>query len=74
MNEPNKRKPCDHCGTAERAEGVRFCSVCIKVKRKEARQQACEMTPIDYKPRYSTMRGEKCRDVRKSGPSYDVYD
>jgi len=33
MNEPNKRKPCDHCGTAERAKGVRFCSVCIKVKR-----------------------------------------
>ena len=74
MTEPIKRKPCEHCLTADRLEGMRYCKVCMKVKRKEAKAHAYEMTPNEYKPRYSTMRGEKCRNTKVSGPVHDDHD
>ncbi len=72
--ERKKRKPCEHCAGAERREGMRYCEVCLKIKRKEARAQAYEMTPIEHKPKYSTMRGEKCRNTRIYGPTHDDHD
>lgn len=60
MNEQIKRKPCESCGLADRAKEMRFCPACLKVERAKAKEFAKESTPIDYKPRYATMRGEKC--------------